>query len=267
MATIAVTGYKDVTTEHSGTATATKTARATGQRTSGYELITVQRPKIIYFEFEGLRPNIAHWIFFDSRDVTGYCNTSYSLDDYNTSSKNSSFREPGERYLNETGFPTELGGPTGTPLYSDSEGKLNGFFYIQSNETLNFPTSANGLNFIAIDISTINRDDALSYAATKFYSAGQYEYWYSYTYYYTYTYTYYYSYTTTETVEYTYYEEVPDAPVPTSYSGGGDGGSDYSAPTPYSSYSYYSPDKGFTVVNSYDPGDAPSDATWGGWWT
>jgi hypothetical protein len=260
MATVAVTGYKDVETEVSGTATGTKTGSATGKKTSGYELITVQRPKIIYFEFEGLRPNIAHWIFYDSRDVTGYCNTSYSLDDYNTSSKNSSFREPGERYLNETGFPTELGGSTGTPLYSDSEGKLNGFFYIQSNETLNFPTSANGLNFIAIDISTINRDDALSYAATKFYSAGQYEYWYSYTYYYTYTYTYYYSYTTTETVEYTYYTEVPDAPVPTYYSGGGDGGSDYSAPTIYHSYSYSGPN-GLTFVNSYDPADASSEIT------
>jgi len=230
MATVAVTGYKDVETEHtaSATGTATATAKATGKRTSGYELITVQRPKIIYFEFEGLRPNIAHWIFYDSRDVTGYCNTSYSLDDYNTSSKNSSFREPGERYLNETGFPAELGGPTGTPLYSDSEGKLNGFFYIQSNETLNFPTSANGLNFVAIDISTINRDDALSYAATKFYSAGQYEYWYTYTYYYTYT--------TTETVEYTYYTEVPDV-VPTSYRGGGDDGGDFSAGVCYEGWS------------------------------
>jgi len=155
------------------------------QDRSGYTEITVHRPKIIFFEFEGMRPNIPHWIFFGNTEVTKFCNTSYTLSDYTNAGRNSDIKEPGDKFVNDTAFPTELGGPSNgggsNSLTSNSDGSLRGFFYLQSNSTTNFPTVVDGTSFSALDISTMNRENALSYASTQFHGMGQYENWYQYT--------------------------------------------------------------------------------------
>jgi len=150
----------------------------------GYTEIEIHRPKIIYFEFEGMRANTPHWIFFGNKEVTKYCNTSYTLSDYTTAARNSNIKEPGDNYVSETGFPTALGGATNgggaTPLTSGADGSIRGFFYLQSNTTDNFKLNTDGTSFSALDISVLDQDETLSYASTKFYGMGQYENWYQY---------------------------------------------------------------------------------------
>ena len=108
--TVKKTGYKDVT----------KTRDVVKEDRLGYTEIEIHRPKIIYFEFEGMRANTPHWIFFGNKEVTKYCNTSYTLSDYTTAARNSTIKEPGDNYVSETAFPTALGGATNgggaTPL-------------------------------------------------------------------------------------------------------------------------------------------------------
>lgn len=151
----------------------------------GYTEIEVHRPKIIYFEFEGMRPNIPHWIFFGGTEVTKYCNTSYTLSDYTSAARDSDIKEPGDKFVNATAFPAELGGPSNNggsnSLTSSADGSLKGFFYLQSNATTSFPTLVDGTSFSALDISVLDRTEALSYASTKFYGYGQYEDWFEYT--------------------------------------------------------------------------------------
>ena len=128
----------------------------------GFDDINVCRPKLIYFKVTGLRPNTRHFAFFDNTNVSNYINTSIStINEFKSLARNDIRRNPGEKYINETGFPVELGGPTGS-IYSDSEGKIEGIFYLQSNTTVNFPAGTRTLSFI--DISTLNPSVALSYA-------------------------------------------------------------------------------------------------------
>lgn len=128
---------------------------------TGFEDITICRPKLIYFKVTGMRPNTRHFAFVDNTDVTNYINTSIAtINDFKNLSRNDILRNPGEKYINETGFPTELGGPTAA-IYSDDEGKIEGVFYLQSNDTLNFPAGVRTVSFI--DISLLNREEALSY--------------------------------------------------------------------------------------------------------
>lgn len=128
----------------------------------GFNDIKVCRPKLIYFKVTGLRPNTRHFAFFDNTDVTNYINTSIStINEFKALGRNDIRRNPGEKYINETGFPTELGGPTGS-IYSDDEGKIEGVYYLQSNSSLNFPAGTRTLSFI--DISTLSAEQALSYA-------------------------------------------------------------------------------------------------------
>jgi hypothetical protein len=161
-------GYKNVTT------TVDKEA------VLGYDPIPLLRPKLIYFEFQGLRPNIPHWIFFGGKEVTRFCNTSFDETTLQSASKSSKYKEVGDLYTSQDTFPTELGGATGTPLYTNSVGELSGLFYIQSNTTVNFPTNVEGTNFIALDISKLDVNESLSYGASKFYGFGQYENYYQY---------------------------------------------------------------------------------------
>lgn len=172
--TVKKTGYRDVT----------KTRDVVKEDRLGYTEIEIHRPKIIYFEFEGMRANTPHWIFFGNKEVTKYCNTSYTLSDYTTAARNSTIKEPGDNYVSETAFPTALGGATNgggaTPLTSGADGSIKGFFYLQSNTTDNFKLNTDGTSFSALDISVLDQDETLSYASTKFYGMGQYENWYQY---------------------------------------------------------------------------------------
>ena len=174
--------YRQVT--RSGTRNVTQSRDVVKQDRLGYTEITVHRPKIMFFEFQGLRPNIPHWIFFGNKQVTKYCNTSYSLADYTSAARDSKIKEVGDAYVAASSFPTTLGGATNgggnNPLTSGADGSLKGFFYLQSNALLNWSINTDGINFSALDVSTMSRNEALSYAATKFYGNGQYEDWYEY---------------------------------------------------------------------------------------
>ena len=72
------TGTRTITKENTGTRTAYKTAYETMEENLGYDLIPIIRPNFTYFSFSGLRPNSPHWIFFDGKRITHFCNTSYS---------------------------------------------------------------------------------------------------------------------------------------------------------------------------------------------
>lgn len=156
----------------------------------GYDSIPLHRPKFIYFEFTGLRPNVPHWVFFGGIEVTKFCNTSYSKSDYESASRNSVLKEPGEQFTNATQFPTggglpysgptASGGPT-APVYSDANGVLSGVFYLQSNTTYNWNLKIGGTELMVIDVSNANKDNAYSVGTGLFRGIGQYENYYNYT--------------------------------------------------------------------------------------
>jgi hypothetical protein len=137
---------------------------------TGFDDITIARPKFIYFRVSGLRPNERHFFFFDNINVTNYVNTStVTANDFYNLSKNDPQRNPGEKYVNETGFPTELGGPT-SEIYSDDTGTIEGVFYLQSNDALSFPAGTR--NFTVLDISKFAPAQSTSQATQEFTSDG-----------------------------------------------------------------------------------------------
>jgi len=187
--------------KRTGTRMVTKSRDVVKQDSLGYTEIEIHRPKILFFEFQGLRPNIPHWIFYGDKQVTKWCNTAFGVDTYTNSDRDSFIKEPGDRFVNATEFPFGGGATNGggdAPLTSAADGSIKGLFYLQSNADLFWPTNTDGTNFSALDISVLDRNESLSYAAAKFYSKAQYEDWYEYT--------------TTEEVQvsenYTYYETV-----------------------------------------------------------
>ena len=199
------TGTRTITKENTGTRTAYKTAYETMEENLGYDLIPIIRPNFTYFSFSGLRPNSPHWIFFDGKRITHFCNTSYNAADYNALSRNDSIRNPGDKYIHETAFPTELGGPTaaaGQPVYSDAQGNLDGLFYIQSNATTSFPTGNRTL--VVTDISILDKEECLSWAQAEYSAIGEYELYYQFQQAYQEAYEETYQYTTSYEEEYQY---------------------------------------------------------------
>jgi len=170
---------------------------------TGFEDATRARAKFIFFKCEGLTPNTRHFFFFDNKNVTNYVSTDSvnAPDDYYTLPRNSPKRSPGKRFASETGFPTEFGGPT-SEIYSDDEGKIEGLFYLQSNNNFYFPTGTR--TFTAIDISVLDLDNAISKSQQQFIIDGGIERYKME----------YYSVRRTGTRSYTYQEYVPDPPDP-----------------------------------------------------
>ena len=80
--------------------------------TLGYDRISIFRPKFIYFEFNGLRPNTPHWIFFDGKQVNKWVNTDKTENDLTSAGRNSRLKEPGDVYTSSTSFPAAQGGPS-----------------------------------------------------------------------------------------------------------------------------------------------------------
>lgn len=133
---------------------------------TGFEDISICRPRFIFFKVSGLRPNTRHFVFFDKINVTNYVNTdSFTYAQRETLSRNSVLRNPGEKYVGETGFPAEQGGPTSV-IRSDDAGEIEGCFYLQSNGDLNFP--AGNRQMVFLDISAYKPLEAISYATTSF---------------------------------------------------------------------------------------------------
>ena len=147
--------------------------------TLGYDVIPVFRPKFIYFEFNGLRPNVPHWIFFGGKQVNKWVNTSKTKSDYENAGRNSKILKPGDTYVTATAFPSQQGGASNgggdDPLVTDATGKLSGFFYLQSNDNLSFSITQSGTDLVATDISEINLDKCKSYASATYRGFGQYE--------------------------------------------------------------------------------------------
>lgn len=134
---------------------------------TGFEDATRARAKFIFFKCEGLTPNTRHFFFFDNKNVTNYISTDSvnAPDDYYTLPRNDPKRSPGRQFVNETGFPTKYGGPT-SEIYSDDTGKIEGLFYLQSNNDFYFPTGTRTLT--AIDISVLNLENAISKTQQQF---------------------------------------------------------------------------------------------------
>ena len=215
-----VTSYRDatrtVTSTNTGTRTAYRTAYETREQDIGFDRIPVIRPNFTYFSFSGLRPNTPHWVFFDGKNVTKWVNTSYNAADYNNLERNDPIRIPGEKYIDSTAFPTDLGGPTAAsgPVYTDASGNLDGLFYIQSNSALSFPTG--NRTMAVLDISVLNKAESLSFAQAEYSAIGEYELYYQYQHEYQEAYTETYSYTTSYTETYTEaYDTWVDDPVTT----------------------------------------------------
>ena len=143
----------------------------------GFEDITICRPKVVFFEFEGLKPSTPHWIYLDKTDVTNYVNTSAitSRTAWDNLDRNSDYKNPGDKYVDATAFPTALGGPTAAsgPINSSSTGSLKGLLYVQSNDTLSFPTGVKVIT--AMDVSVLDKTKSLSYAQSEFVAHGLYE--------------------------------------------------------------------------------------------
>jgi len=199
------TGTRTVEQTNTGTRTAYRTAYETMEANLGYDLIPIIRPNFSYFSFSGLRPNSPHWIFFDGKQITHFCNTSYNAATYNSLTRNDSIRNPGDKYIHETGFPAELGGPTsavGQPVYSDAAGNLDGLFYIQSNSTTSFPTGNRAL--VVSDLSILDKEECLSWAQAEYSAIGEYELYYQYQQAYQQAYSETYQYTTSYEEEYQY---------------------------------------------------------------
>jgi len=147
--------------------------------TLGYDRVPVFRPKFIYFEFNGLRPNTPHWIFFDGKQVNKWVNTDKTENDITSAGRNSRLKEPGDVYTGSSSFPSAQGGPSNgggdDPLVTTAEGKLSGIFYLQSNDDLNFSITDYGSELVATDIEKIDLDKCKSIAAATFRGLGQYE--------------------------------------------------------------------------------------------
>ena len=151
---------------------------------NGFDFNPAFRSRFIYFKFSGLRPNDNHWLFLQNRDVTAFANTSFSINDFNASARSSVFRNPGDKYLFETQFPSDLGGPSGTPLTTTASGELEGVLFLQSNSTYSWRCGTGSTNYsynggdnsiplLAINISTTDKAAALSHATAEYSSIGQ----------------------------------------------------------------------------------------------
>jgi hypothetical protein len=79
------------------------------------------------------------------------------------------YLDPGDRYKNATGFPSGLGGKT-SQIFSNSQGVIEGIFFVPNTNSIKFLTGTR--QFVLIDISTLDRTTALSYAQTEFVSTG-----------------------------------------------------------------------------------------------
>lgn len=177
----------------------------------GFEDISIARPLFIYFKVDGLRPNTRHFFFFDNKNVTNYVNTdSVNINDYYNLPRNDPKRTPGEKYTSETGFPTALGGPT-SEIYSSDTGTIEGVFYLQSNNTLNFPAGTR--TFSCVDVSVLDLENAISLSQQQFVIDGGIE-KYSVEYYKV-------KKTGTRSYSYKVWVDDPPAPKPPTYSGGG----------------------------------------------
>lgn len=143
---------------------------ATREVDLGFDPIPVCRPNFIKITFNGLRPSTRHWFFCAGIDATGYVSTdSTQISNFSLPDRNSVYKNPGETYVNDTGYPTALGGGASS-LYSDANGKLEGIFYLQRKADYFFSTGNITLN--VCDRSDNSFEGSISYASSVYQAGG-----------------------------------------------------------------------------------------------
>ena len=143
----------------------------------GFDPIPICRPNFIKFTFNGLRPNTRHWFFCSGVEATTYVSTDAGqISDFNLPDRNSIYKNPGEKYINETSYPSALGGGASN-LYSDANGKIEGIFYLQRNADFFYSTGSVTLN--VCDRSGNNFEGSISYAAGVYQAGGKIQYSYT----------------------------------------------------------------------------------------
>lgn len=194
------------------------------------EAIPKCRSKKIRFRATGLRPNAKHYAFFDDVSVDDYVKTetfsSTWMNDFNGDSS----------YGGE--FNSITSHPNGSEqLKSNSEGIIEGSFFLPATNTLSFNTGT--LKFELRDVTGVNNENYLSRGVTNFVSNGTLklyqEIW-----------------TSTRYIEIEGDQSVYTKPaVVSNSSGGGDDGNDWFTPT----------------VTTFSDNSCTVDDGWGGGWS
>jgi len=141
--------------------TGTKTIRkVVGERTVSLTFLPFIRSRKVFFRAEGLRPSTRFFAFFDNKSVDEFCRNEDSFKRYGDIATDA-------QYANSMRKSTSH--PEGSAnLISDGGGKIEGSFFIPSNETTRF--RAGTREFKLLDISK-NDDDAALSSATFNYTA------------------------------------------------------------------------------------------------
>jgi hypothetical protein len=123
------------------------------------DIIPFIRAQKIYFRATGLRPSCRHFAFFDRKPVDVWCRQ----ENYETISNDPT--EYGNQYNNATEHPEGT-----TELFSNSNGVLEGSFFLPNTDAISFRTGER--EFRLIDISVYDLDTAISTAFAAFTANG-----------------------------------------------------------------------------------------------
>ena len=123
------------------------------------DVIPFIRAQKIYFRATGLRPSCRHFVFFDRKPVDVWCRQ----ENFETISNDPT--EYGNQYNNATEHPEGT-----TQLFSNSNGILEGSFFLPNTDAISFRTGER--EFRLIDISVYDLDAAISTAFTTFAANG-----------------------------------------------------------------------------------------------
>ena len=130
-----------------------------GDRVVNIAIIPFMRSRMVFFQAQGLGPNVQMWPWFDGVPVNDWVK-SEAFQRFATTSD-----EYGNRLNNATQHPN---GPS--TLTTNAQGLVEGSFFIPSTPNLRFRTGER--EFKLLDITANKEKDALSIAKTTFSAAG-----------------------------------------------------------------------------------------------
>jgi len=134
--------------------------------------ITIESMRSLFISFKatGMRPNTRYFPFFGGKPVDDWVNDDVGFQRKAALPKTSVYRKVGDVYASSTSFP--IGGKT--TLVANGDGTVEGYFFVPSNDTINFDTGVN--QFYLIDVSGPNSSEALlnstSHAKMEFRAEG-----------------------------------------------------------------------------------------------
>ena len=131
-----------------------------GQQVAGETVIPFMRSRRINFSAKGLRPNANMYAFFGNVDVNAWVRQVSSPTLFSDNST-----EVGSAFANATGHPDGA-----TALVTDDKGELHGEFFLPNTDALQFRTGSQ--EFVLMDVSSGNRDDALTVTSAFYESSG-----------------------------------------------------------------------------------------------